>query len=188
MSNIHNIRAPNIRQNLKYNIGYNWIHNLKIDRQSLIVYIFYKNVFLVINFKFGNLCCARSTVAQTAEPATWDQKVSGSIPVWTHWNALLITTSIESCNVIIKDSTHVWIRARPKANSRAAPSVEAHHHVHGPDTGGRRIIIKKGGLLFTVQKTFCLKCNVRLKGECLTVKTKWPHVLKALLKLVPFPG
>ena len=45
---------------------------------------------------------------------------------------------------------------------------------------------KKVGLLFTVQKTFCLKCNVRLKGECLTVKTKWPHVLKALLKLVPF--
>ena len=131
---------------MKYNIGYNWIHNLKIDRQSLIVYIFYKNVFLVINFKFGNLCCARSTVAQTAEPATWYQKVSGSIPVWTHWNALLITTSIESCNMIIKDSTHVWIRACPKANSRAAPSVEAHQCVHDPNTGrnsGKRWIKNK---------------------------------------------
>ena len=27
------------------------------------------------------------------------------------------------------------IRARPKANKRAAPRVEAHHCIHGPDTG-----------------------------------------------------
>ena len=39
------------------------------------------------------------------------------------------------------------IRARPRANSRAAPSVEAHHLVPGPGTGrnseGRRIIKNK---------------------------------------------
>ena len=37
------------------------------------------------------------------------------------------------------------IRACPKANSRAVPSVEAHHHVHGPNigrnSGGRGIKI-----------------------------------------------
>ena len=48
---------------------------------------------------------------------------------------------------LTKPSTHVWIqaliRACPKANSGAMPSVEAHHHVHSPDTernsGGRHI-------------------------------------------------
>ena len=42
------------------------------------------------------------------------------------------------------------IRARPKAKSRAASSVEAHHCVHGPNTGrnsGGRRIIKKSFLL-----------------------------------------
>ena len=38
------------------------------------------------------------------------------------------------------------VRAQPKANSRAAPSVEAHYRVHGPNTGRNyreRWIMKK---------------------------------------------
>ena len=56
-------------------------------------------------------------------------------------------------------------------HSRAAPSVEAHHRVNGPDTernsGGRRTKKYKNSLLITVLKLLnpCIKSTFRKKPE-----------------------
>ena len=63
-----------------------------------------------------------------------------------------------SIGVVDKGLKPIWIQAPNQEpalelHSRAAPSVEAHHHVKGPDTGrnfgGRRIIKNYKKLIFT---------------------------------------
>ena len=104
-----------------------------------------RNLIIVKRLKY------RSTIAQMADRATWDWKVPGSIPAWIQWDFASKYTACLFC-IFMADGYDIWYdcihqESALELQSRAAPNMEAHHRVNGPDTernfGGRRIINKK---------------------------------------------